>query len=284
MGAGSRTGLDRAREPGDSSDSLSGASHVLVSCERGRRREFGEGRCRREAAAENRSLVGRLRKPDSVGAPSERSAPIRPAEMSCAVSAVFGRPVALTPRRGAPASRRASSLRCEAAGIKTGKAVWRGENTKEVGNGEGFETEFLFDLGGETPAQVKDLRFKKDSEVVTVTIPRPLGIVFEEKLDGIYQKIVVDEVLEGSNASKADVKVGDVLRITTAVFNVPGVIDVTAWLNPPKSSNCKAFYVADQKPFDKVMDAIKSHAVPVDTPDGPMEVEEVGLVLERPTA
>lgn len=204
--------------------------------------------------------------------------------MSCAVSAVFGRPVALTPRRGAPASRRASSLRCEAAGIKTGKAVWRGENTTEVGNGEGFETEFLFDLGGETPAPVKGLRFKKDSEVVTVTIPRPLGIVFEEKLDGIYQKIVVDEVLEGSNASKADVKVGDVLRITTAVFNVPGVIDVTAWLNPPKSSNCKAFYVADQKPFDKVMDAIKSHAVPVDTPDGPMEVEEVGLVLERPAA
>jgi len=29
MRAGSRTGLDRAREPGDSSDSLSGASHVL---------------------------------------------------------------------------------------------------------------------------------------------------------------------------------------------------------------------------------------------------------------
>ena len=42
MRAGSRTGLDRAREPGDSSDSLSGASHVLVSCERGRRREFGK--------------------------------------------------------------------------------------------------------------------------------------------------------------------------------------------------------------------------------------------------
>ena len=282
MRAGSGTGLDRAREPGDSSDSLSGASHVLVSCERGRRRQSSETtvptRQNRSCPRENRT------KPDSVGEPSERSAPIRPAEMSCAASTVFGRPVALTARRGAPASRRASSLRCEAAGIKTGKAVWRGENTTEVGNGEGFETEFLFDLGGETPAPVNGLRFKKDSEVVTVTIPRPLGIVFEEKLDGIYQKIVVDEVLEGSNASKADVKVGDVLRITTAVFNVPGVIDVTAWLNPPKSSNCKAFYVADQKPFDKVMDAIKSHAVPVDTPDGPMEVEEVGLVLERPTA
>ena len=42
MRAGSGTGLDRAREPGDSSDSLSGASHVLVSCERGRRRESSE--------------------------------------------------------------------------------------------------------------------------------------------------------------------------------------------------------------------------------------------------
>jgi len=34
---------------------------------------------------------------------------------------------------------------------------------------------------------------------------------------------VVDEVVEGSNAARADVQVGDVLRITSAVFNVPGV-------------------------------------------------------------
>ena len=210
--------------------------------------------------------------------------------MSCAASAVLGRPVALRARRPqGPTSRRARrSLRCD-AGIKTGRAVWEAEtdgetNRTTVANGEGFETEFMFDLGGETPAPVPGIRFNKDSEVVAVTIDRPLGIVFEERLNGVYTEIFVDEVLEGSNASQANVKVGDVLRITTAVFNVPGVIDVTAWLNPPKSSNCKAFYVADQKPFDKVMDAIKSHAVPVDTPDGPAEVEEVGLVLERPKA
>ena len=71
-----------------------------------------------------------------------------------------------------------------------------------------------------------------------MTIPRPLGIVFEEKLDGIHQKIVVDEVLE-SNASKADVKVGDVLRITTAVFNVPGVIDVTACSIRPRAATAR---------------------------------------------
>ena len=82
----------------------------------------------------------------------------------------------------------------------------------------------------------------------------------------------------------------DVVRTTfrvimkmTSVLGRPllKVIDVTAWLNPPKSTNCKAFFVADKEPFDKVMSAIQSHAVPVDTPDGPIEITEVGLVLER---
>ena len=109
-------------------------------------------------------------------------------------------------------------------------------------------------------------------------------IVFEEKNDGIYTKIVVDEIVPGSNAEKADVKVGDVLRITTAVFNVPGVVDVTAWLNPPKASNCKAFFACDGEPWEKCMNAITSHAVPVDTPSGEVEIDEVGLVLERPGA
>ena len=31
-----------------------------------------------------------------------------------------------------------------------------------------------------------------------------------------------------------------------------GVVDVTAWLNPPKSTNCKAFFNCEQKSFDKV--------------------------------
>ena len=70
-----------------------------------------------------------------------------PAEMSCAASAVFSRP-GPPARRGAPLPA-GHPLRCEAAGIKTGR-LSEGENTKE-GNGEGFETEFLFDLGGATP-------------------------------------------------------------------------------------------------------------------------------------
>ena len=90
--------------------------------------------------------------------------------MSCAASAVLGRPVALRARRPhGPTSRRARSLRCD-AGIKTGRAVWEAEtdgetNRTTVANGEGFETEFMFDLGGETPAPVPGVRFDKDSEV-----------------------------------------------------------------------------------------------------------------------
>lgn len=177
--------------------------------------------------------------------------------------------------------RRGSSLTVRAEG-SDGQAVWTAEDSrKQVSESAGFEQDFYFDLGGAEPAPLKGTRFEPGSTPVVVTIPRPLGIVFEERLEGIYTKIVVDEIVEGSNASKADVKVGDVLRITTAVFNVPGVIDVTAWLNPPKSTNCKAFFVADQKPFDKVMSAIQSHTVQVDTPNGPVDVKEVGLVLER---
>mmetsp|Transcript_20038 Transcript_20038/g.49860 ORF Transcript_20038/g.49860 Transcript_20038/m.49860 type:complete len:210 (-) Transcript_20038:418-1047(-) len=161
-------------------------------------------------------------------------------------------------------------------------AVWVVEGSRAETPGEaGFAEDFYFDLGGSTPAPVKGIRFNTGSTPVTVTIPRPLGIVFEEKLDGIYTTIVVDEVVEGSNAARADVQVGDVLRITSAVFNVPGVVDVTAWLNPPKSTNCKAYFVADKQSFDKVMSAIQSHVVQVDTPDGPIDVGEVGLVLER---
>jgi hypothetical protein len=177
--------------------------------------------------------------------------------------------------RSAATHNRGSSLTVRA----TGKAVWANEDEegrKEISETAGFEQDFFFNLGGAEPAPLKGIRFdtagrcklnsvpyhesewlninpgfkmclsnstlrryNMGSTPVTVTIERPLGIVFEDKLDGIYTKIVVDEIVEGSNASKADVQVGDVLRITTAVFNIPGVIDVTAWLNPPKSTNCK---------------------------------------------
>ena len=187
---------------------------------------------------------------------------------------------------------RAARARCKAVvadadAVTTGKAVWLAEDGRKDAPAGAFTQDFLFDLGvpqfpTESFAPVNDVRFEAGSEAVAVTIERPLGIVFEERVDGIYTKIVVDEIVPGSNAEKSGaVKVGDVLRITTAVFNVPGVVDVTAWLNPPKATNCKAFFVCEQKSFDKVMSAIQSHVVPVDTPDGPMTIGEVGLVLER---
>jgi hypothetical protein len=187
---------------------------------------------------------------------------------------------------------RAARARCAvvADAVTTGRAVWLAEDGRKDAPAGAFTQDFLFDLGvpqfpTDSFAPVNGVRFEAGSEAVAVTIERPLGIVFEEKVDGIYTKIVVDEIVPGSNAEKnGDVRVGDVLRITTAVFNVPGVVDVTAWLNPPKSTNCKAFFNCEQKSFDKVMSAIQSHVVPVDTPDGPMEIGEVGLVLERPPA
>ena len=189
----------------------------------------------------------------------------------------------MAPRGVSRASRRAAVV--TRASVLTGKSVWIAEDGRKPTPSGGFTQDFLFDLGvpdhPTDPAPLSEIKFEAGTEPVAVTIPRPLGIVFEEKMDGIYTKIVVDEIVPGSNAEKADVRVGDVLRVTSAVFNVPGVIDVTAWLNPPKSSNCKAFFVADQKPFDKVMSAIQSHAVPVDTPGGEVEIGEVGLILER---
>ena len=187
---------------------------------------------------------------------------------------------------------RAARARCAvvADAVTTGRAVWLAEDGRKDAPAGAFTQDFLFDLGvpqfpTDSFAPVNDVRFEAGSEAVAVTIERPLGIVFEEKVDGIYTKIVVDEIVPGSNAEKnGDVRVGDVLRITSAVFNVPGVVDVTAWLNPPKSTNCKAFFNCEQKSFEKVMSAIQSHVVPVDTPDAPMEIGEVGLVLERPPA
>ena len=204
-------------------------------------------------------------------------------------SASFRAAGALARLRRAPSAptRRASVV--PRAGVKTGKAVWADPDGTAATPSGGFTQDFFFDLGvpdhpTASPAPVRGTKFQAGAEAVAVTIDRPLGIVFEEKSDGIYTKIVVDEIVPGSNAEKADVKVGDVLRITTAVFNVPGVVDVTAWLNPPKASNCKAFFACDGEPWEKCMNAITSHAVTVDTPSGEVEIDEVGLVLERPGA
>eukprot|EP00240_Pyramimonas_obovata_P013822 CAMPEP_0118933352 /NCGR_PEP_ID=MMETSP1169-20130426/11939_1 /TAXON_ID=36882 /ORGANISM="Pyramimonas obovata, Strain CCMP722" /LENGTH=208 /DNA_ID=CAMNT_0006876105 /DNA_START=96 /DNA_END=722 /DNA_ORIENTATION=- len=144
-----------------------------------------------------------------------------------------------------------------------------------------YKDNYTIFLGGNTPAN-EVLTFRKDSTAVTLTIPRPLGIAFEEKMVDGVACCVADEVIEGSNAEKAGVQAGDILRMTTAVFKMKGVVDVTAWLNPPKDNNILAYYVADGKPFSKVMDALVSNGQLIDTPRGKQEIEDVTILLERP--
>eukprot|EP00959_Pyramimonas_sp_CCMP1952_P162183 3390758-Pyramimonas_sp.AAC.2 len=77
---------------------------------------------------------------------------------------------------------------------------------------------------------------------------------------------------------------GDILRLTTAVFKMKGVVDVTAWLNPPKDNNILAYYVVDGRQFSKVMDALVSNGQLIDTPRGKQEVTDVTVILERPAS
>ena len=49
-----------------------------------------------------------------------------------------------------------------------------------------------------------------------------------------------------------------------------------------QGANVPAYFVADGRTFNQVMDAIVSNGTPVDTPEGKVELQEVSLVLERP--
>mmetsp|Transcript_7256 Transcript_7256/g.9807 ORF Transcript_7256/g.9807 Transcript_7256/m.9807 type:complete len:218 (-) Transcript_7256:224-877(-) len=140
--------------------------------------------------------------------------------------------------------------------------------------------EFSFDLGGPTAAK-DSLSFQPGSEFETFVIPRPLGIIFEEKILNGEKCCVAEELVEGGNAEAKGVKVGDILRCTTGVFTVKGNIDVSTWMNPPKNTNVLAYFFADGKPFDQVMEAIVSNGQLIDTPRGKREIESVSLIVER---
>ena len=139
---------------------------------------------------------------------------------------------------------------------------------------------FAIDLGGPTPA-VCAMRFPVDSQAIAVACERPLGMFLEQRAEGARSVIFVDEISEGSNAAKAGIRVGDILRLTTAVFEVTAPVDITTWMNPPAKRKVRAYYTTDNKSFDAVMDAIASHSVQIDTPNGKEDVKEIGLVFER---
>ena len=135
------------------------------------------------------------------------------------------------------------------------------------------------DLGGN---QKQTTVIEYSGELVAVEIERPLGLVLEESRlkRSVETQIEVVEIVPDSNAAKdGRVKVGDILRLTTAVFNVSAPIDVTTWLNPPAKANVRAF-VKDAT-FDNTMLAIQSHSVPVDYDGASREMKSVGMVFER---
>jgi hypothetical protein len=68
------------------------------------------------------------------------------------------------------------------------------------------QAEYSFDLGGPSFA-TSTFTFRADAEVLPLSIARPLGIVFEEKVVDGVKMCVADEVLEGSNAAAAGVQV-----------------------------------------------------------------------------
>lgn len=135
------------------------------------------------------------------------------------------------------------------------------------------------DLGGN---QMQTTSIEYTGELIAVEIERPLGLILEEtRLKQSFEtQIEVVEIVPDSNAAKdGRVKVGDVLRLTTAVFNVSAPIDVTTWMNPPAKANVRAF-VKDST-FDKTMLAIQSHSVPVDYDGDSREMKSVGMIFER---
>lgn len=193
----------------------------------------------------------------SVRAPARASAPARGT-------------IATSRARGAAIRARAGSMLVRQTGVDEDVP-----NNPNVVN-----RSFAIDLGGATPA-VCAMRFPADSQAIAVACERPLGMFLEQRAEGARSAIFVDEVAEGSNAAKAGIRVGDVLRLTTAVFEVTAPVDITTWMNPPAKRKVRAYYTTDNKSFDAVMDAIASHSVQIDTPNGKEDVKEIGLVFER---
>eukprot|EP00968_Pinguiococcus_pyrenoidosus_P024113 scaffold4283_cov220-Pinguiococcus_pyrenoidosus.AAC.3 len=103
-----------------------------------------------------------------------------------------------------------------------------------------------------------------NSALATVQIPLPMGMVIEES-ETLEGRVEVVEVGEGSNAEKAGVKVGDVLRGCTAMaVNLLKAAEEDAAFNAlagaTKPGFQRAFYIADEMPFDQTMNALVSNA------------------------
>ena len=150
---------------------------------------------------------------------------------------------------------------------------------EESGSDGAFQETYGLDLGGTVGRET--LTFPAGTSAVAFEIPRPLGIVFEDLGDGTTTAV---EIVPGSNAEAAGVRVGDVLRLVSAVAVGKSTVEVGKFQVEPslgmrkQGSNRRAYFLADGRPFAAVMDAVVSNAEPVDG----VAAETVALLLQRP--
>lgn len=118
-----------------------------------------------------------------------------------------------------------------------------------------------------------------DSDILKVTLPRPMGLVFEE--DKVKGQVVVADFVEGSEAEKRNkvaklnqswrsvAQVGDVLRACTCTNLVYATRSLLGVKAPVRTI---VVYGADNQKWPKVLAALKA---------GSRSDGEVTLVLER---
>jgi hypothetical protein len=98
--------------------------------------------------------------------------------------------------------------------------------------------------------------------IASVVVPTPLGMVIEESAN--YRgKIEVIDVVPDSNAAKAGIRVGDILRGTTGMaLNIQQASEEDFGFSVGLSEGTKqlAFLPTDRKNFDSVMNALQSNA------------------------
>ena len=98
--------------------------------------------------------------------------------------------------------------------------------------------------------------------IASVVVPTPFGMVIEES--ATYRgKIEVIDVVPDSNAAKAGIRVGDILRGTTGMaLNIQQASEEDFGFSVGLSEGTKqiAFLPTDRKNFDSVMSALQSNA------------------------
>ena len=180
--------------------------------------------------------------------------------------------------------RRASTCVVTAAAFTTKGWVRYGVRDDIPG---GFTETYGLDLGaGGGIARETFKVTTASSALVPVIVTRPMGMTLEEEKRADTTAItlcVVVDVAAGSNADAAGVKVGDILRGTSAVLKGKSKVKTEKWAVEPsldqrvQMPNVRAAFVADAQPFERIMGALVSNG---DEVNG-VVAESCALLFER---